>query len=150
MLDWLEATAVARSVAASATVTAWLSAVHAVGFALVTGSALVANLRGVGAVLRQCPLADVVRPANRAIALGLAVSAATGLLLFAARAADVGANGPFRVKMLLLIAAAGVQLTLVRAAAARGATRSARAAGAAALALWLGLVLAAFAFVLFE
>lgn len=150
MLDWIEATGVARSVAASGTITAWLSAVHAVGFALVMGSALVANLRGVGVLLRQCPLADVVPPANAAIALGLAVSACTGLLLFAARAADVGANGAFDLKMLLLIAAAAVQFTLVRGAATRDAARAARAASAAALALWLGLALAAFVFVLLE
>src|SRR5262245_31138620 len=150
MLDWIEATGVARSVAASGAITAWLSAAHAVGFALVIGSALVANLRGVGAVLRQCSLADVVRPANRAIALGLAVSVATGLLLFAARAAEAGANGTFRLKMLVLIAAVVVQFAAVRGADPRDVPRDARAASAVALALWLCLALTAFAFVLLE
>ena len=150
MLDWIEATTVARSVATSATATAWLSAVHAVGFALVMGSALVSNLRGMGGLLRQCSLAEVVRPANRVIALGLLVSASTGLPLFAARAGEAAANGAFRLKMLLLLAAATVQFTLVRSAAMRATARHARTASAAALALWIGLALTAFAFVLLE
>ena len=150
MIEWIEATSVARAVAASAALTAWLSAIHAVGFALVTGSALVADLRGVGALLRRCEIMDVVRPANRAIALGLAISASTGSLLFAARAAEAAGNGLFLLKMLLLLAAAGVQFTLVRKLSERDAARTARAASGVALSLWLGLALAAFAFVLLE
>jgi len=150
MLDWIESTGVATSVAGSTAITSALSAVHAVGFALVIGSALVANLRGVGALLPQCALADVVRPANRAIVFGLAISVSTGLLLFAARAAEVAANGTFRLKMLLLVAAACVQLMLVRGAGEGDAVRTARVASAAALSLWVGLALAAFAFVLLE
>jgi hypothetical protein len=146
MLDWLEATTLARTVAASADITAWLSAVHAVGFALVMGSALVGNLRGLGAVLPQCTIADVVRPANRAILLGLAISVATGALLFSARAADAAANGSFRLKMLLLLLAAAFQLTFVR----RAPPEYVRAASAVGLSLWLGLALAACAFILLE
>jgi hypothetical protein len=152
ILSWIEATSAARAVAESATLTAWLSAVHVVGFALVTGSALVANLRGLGALFPRTAAGDIVAPANRAIVLGLAISIATGALLFAARATDAGANGIFQLKMLLLIAATAFQFAFVggRGALARRSAGAARAASGVALALWLGLALAAFAFILLE
>jgi hypothetical protein len=152
ILNWIEATRVATAVAESATLTAWLSAVHVVGFALVTGAALVANLRGLGALFARTAAPDVLVPANRAILLGLAVSVATGALLFAARAADAAANGTFQLKMLLLLAAATFQFAVIgrSGAAMRRSALQSRVASGIALALWLGLALAAFAFLLLE
>ncbi len=152
ILRWIEATSVATTVAESATLTAWLSAVHVVGFALVTGAALVANLRGLGALFSRSEPSDVLVPANRAILLGLVISVATGAPLFAARAADAGANGAFQLKMLLLLGAATFQFALVggRGAVERRSAHASRALSVAALALWLGLALAAFAFLLLE
>ena len=152
LLDWIEATSVARHVADSATLTAWLSAVHVLGFTLVMGSALVANLRALGALLPRTPVRDVVTPANRAILVGLAISVVTGGLLFSARAVEAAANGTFRLKMLLLILAAAFQFTILRAVAAREppAARGPFAAGAAGLLLWLGLAVTACAFILLE
>ena len=152
ILSWIETTRVATTVAESATLTAWLSAVHVVGFALVTGAALVANLRGLGALFSRIEASDVLMPANRAILLGLVVSVATGVPLFAARAADAGANGTFQLKMLLLLGAATFQFAFVggRGATERRSVRALRALSVVALALWLGLALAAFAFLLLE
>lgn len=151
MLDWIEATRLARAVAASASITAWLSACHAVGFALLTGSALVANLRGLDAVLDRYAVTDVARPANRALVSGLAASTVTGLPLFAARATEAAANGFFVAKMLLLGAACAVQFAVARRFAGdTSAPSSRRLVSAVALSLWLGLALAALAFVLLE
>jgi hypothetical protein len=153
LLDWIETTAVARDVAGSAALTAWLSATHALGFTLVIGSALVANLRALGALLPRSPLRDVIAPANRAILIGLTISVATGVLLFSARAVEAAANGTFQLKMLLLIAAAAFQFTILRAVAVRErlpARNRAVAAGAAGLLLWLGLAVTACAFILLE
>jgi len=152
LLDWISATRVARSVADSATLTAWLSAVHALAFTLVTGSALVANLRALGAVLIRTELHDVVTPANRAIVIGLAVSVATGGLLFSARAVEAAANGWFQLKMLLLVVVAVFQLTILAAVARKRSVARDRnvASGAVGLVLWLGLAVAACAFILLE
>ena len=152
MLDWISTTRVARGVADSATLTAWLSAVHALAFTLVTGSALVANLRALGALLARTELRDVVAPANRAILVGLAISVATGGLLFSARAADAAANGWFQLKMLLLVSAAAFQLTILGAAARERPLPRDRIAvsGAIGLLLWLGLAVTACAFILLE
>jgi len=161
LLDWLEATSFAKAVGGSATLTAWLSAIHVLGFTLVTGSALVANLRGLGVLLPRTPIGAILRPAHRAVVLGLAISVSTGALLFSARATEVAANDTFRLKMLLLIAAAAFQLTFVPSIAKRDpaagpgtsaqfSVSGARATAAVALVLWLGLALAACAFILLE
>jgi len=59
-----------------------LSSVHVIGFTLVTGGALVANLNLLGVLFPGRPPIEVTRPASRGIAAGLAISALTGLLLF--------------------------------------------------------------------
>ena len=150
--EWVETTGVARTVGESLAVTAWLSAAHIVGFTLVMGAALVANLRMLGVVLPERAAAEVVAPASRAIILGLAVSMTTGALLFSPRATSAAANGTFQLKMLLLLSAAvfhfAVATRLVRSP--RADTRVMRIVAATGLALWIGLALAACVFLLFE
>src|SRR5436190_11710822 len=151
LVDWIGATSLARTVAASAQITAWLSAVHVVGFAVVTGSALVANLRGLGVLFPASALHDVLRPAKRAILLGLVISVATGAPLFAARATEVADNGTFQLKMLLLAAAMVSQFTpLHENTPEPSAEPATRLVAAVRLMLWLGLALAACAFILLE
>ncbi len=151
LIDWIGATSLATAVAESAQLTAWLSALHVVGFAVVTGSALIANLRGVGVLFAASALGDVLRPANRAILLGLTISVATGAPLFAARAAEVAANGTFQLKMLLLAAAVVSQFTPLRENAREPSSGPVtRLVAGIRLVLWLGLALAACAFILLE
>src|SRR4051794_38396807 len=152
VLDWISATRVAQDVASSATLSAWLSAVHALAFTLVIGSALTANLRAIGALLARTTLSDVIVPANRAILIGLAISVVTGGLLFSARAAEAAANGWFQLKMLLLVIAAVFQFTILAAAARKRSVARSRivASGAVGLSLWLGLAVVACAFILLE
>jgi hypothetical protein len=150
--EWVEATGLARTVGESLPLTAWLSAAHIVGFTLVMGAALVANLRMLGLVLPQRPAAEIVLPASRALMLGLAVSMTTGALLFSPRAASAAANGTFQLKMLLLLSAVTfhfvVAVPFVRGSGV--ATRVLRIVAVTGLALWIGLALAACAFILFE
>jgi len=152
LLGWISASRVARGVADSAMLTAWLSAVHALAFTLVIGSALVANLRALGALLTRTELHDVVTPANRATLIGLAVSVATGGLLFSARAVEAAANGWFQLKMLLLVIAAVFQFTILAAVARERSVARNRivASGAVGLSLWLALAVVACAFILLE
>jgi hypothetical protein len=152
LFEWLEATAIARATAGSLMVTAWLSAIHLLGFTLVTGSALLANLRRLGALLPQCSVAEVLRPANRTIVAGLAISVATGAPLFAAHATTVSANGTFRLKMVLLVTAAAFHFAVGRIDGVRGyvVSPSVRVGSVVSLALWLALAVTACAFILLE
>ena len=150
--SWLETTDVARTIAESLLATASLSALHVIGFTLITGSALVANLRLLGVFLNQRPILEVTAPASRAIAVGLVVSVATGLLLFAARAASVSANGTFQVKMLLLVSAVVFHFAVHRNVTQRASVTAPllRATGAVGLALWFGVAATGCAFILLE
>lgn len=145
LLSWIESTNLARTVGSSVGITASLSAIHVIGFTLVTSGALLANLRALGALFRASAIADVVRPANTAILMGLAISAPTGALLFAARATEVGSNGIFQLKMLLLVAAAAVHFVIHRRPGVH-----VPATAALSLCLWLGLAVTACAFILLE
>jgi hypothetical protein len=144
----LESSALGRAVAESLLLTASLSAAHVVGFTLATGGALVANLRRLGVLLADRPVLQVTSPASRILVFGLAISIATGSLLFAGRATTAAGNGIFQVKMLLLVAAVASHFV-----AQRTDTRQphrAAAAGALGLALWTALSGAACAFILLE
>jgi hypothetical protein len=150
VLDWLEQTRVADAIRESLALTAGLSAVHLLGFTLVTGGALVSNLRMLGALLARYPVEVVTRPAARGIAAGLAISITTGGLLFTTRANAAWENNTFRVKMLLLVTASLFHL-FVHRPASRSASPGVRAlTGAVGLSLWMGLALAGCAFILLE
>ena len=150
-MEWLETTTVALAVRDSLLLTGGLSAVHLVGFTLATGGALVANLTMLGVLFRRCPVADVVRPTSRGVAIGLVISVVTGVLLVAPRATAAMENSIFQVKMLLFVAAGLFQLAVPQRVARRvHASAVRRLSGAAGLALWLGLALAGCAFILLE
>ena len=77
---------------------------------MVIGGALLSNLRLVGAMFRDRPVTEVMRPATGVIGVGLLISVATGAWLFAARATTMAANPWFRAKLLLLLAALAAQV----------------------------------------
>jgi hypothetical protein len=149
---WLEGSGVATTVRDSLMLTGALSAAHLIGFTLVTGGALVANLNLLGVLFQDRPALDVTRPATRGIALGLTVSVVTGVLLFGPRATVASGNSIFQTKMALLVAAVVFHLTVhqrvARNAAAAGVTR--RVTAVAGLLLWTSLALAGCAFILLE
>jgi hypothetical protein len=149
---WLEGSGVAVTVRDSLMLTGALSAAHLIGFTLVTGGALVANLNLLGVLFQDRPALDVTRPATRGIALGLTVSVVTGVLLFGPRATVASGNSIFQTKMALLLAAVVFHLTVhqrvARNESAAGATR--RVTAVAGLLLWTGLALAGCAFILLE
>ena len=151
-LEWIQATGLAATIRDSLLLTGALSAVHLLGFTLVTGGALVSNLRLLGALFPQYPVVEVSRPASRGIAVGLALSVTTGMLLFAPRAMAASANRTFQLKMLLLLGAATFHVTMHRGVArqTRATPGQLRLIGGVGLALWLGLALAGCAYILLE
>ena len=160
---WLESTGVAVAVRDTLLLNAGLSAVHLIGFTLTTGGALVANLNLLGVLFPGRPPIEVTRPASRGIALGLAISVLTGVLLFAPRATVASANWIFQLKMTLLATAVLFHVFVHRRVArspghnhmsgrrtrswARGAQQATAVVG---LLLWTGLALSGCAFILLE
>ena len=148
---WLEGTRMAIAVRDSLMLTGALSAVHLVGFTLTTGGALVANLNLLGVLFPGRPPIEVTRPASRGIAVGLTISALTGLLLFAPRATVASVNGIFQTKMLLLVAAVLFHALVHQRVAVSTVSASARrGTGAIGLLLWTSLALAGCAYILLE
>jgi hypothetical protein len=142
--NWLYGTAVASTVRDSLFLTGALSALHLLGFTLITGGSIVSTLRLFGIFLRSEPVITVTRPAARGVAVGLVISVATGALLFAARAPAASINRTFQIKMLLLFLAVLFQFTVHRVVTRREIVRpiTLRAIGGAAILLWGGVAAA--------
>ncbi len=150
MLEALQSSAAATAIGQSQAWLASLSALHLVGFTLVLGSGLVANLALIGAVFGDRAPLDVLRPSARLLAAGLVISAGTGALQFLPRAEGTAVNGTFQLKLLLVALAALVQMFAAPRVASAGRTAAARLCGAAGLALWLGAAVTACVFILLE
>ncbi|MBL0418947.1 hypothetical protein JI739_01185 [Ramlibacter sp. AW1] len=82
-----------------------LEVVHITGIALLVGNLVLLELRvfGQGASL---PVHALARLSVSLSLAGFALAAASGLLMFSSQPAELLANGAFRLKMLLLAAAA--------------------------------------------
>jgi hypothetical protein len=152
LLTWLQNTTVATTIANSLYLLAVLSALHLVGFTLLMGSALVGNLRLVGVVLATLPVASVMAPTRRAIAVGLGMSVTTGLLLFSTRANGAAHNWIFELKMALLVTAAAFHFIVQSRFGRAGNTASAAqgVVGFVGLLLWISVALAGCAFIFLE
>jgi hypothetical protein len=152
LATWLEATQIAQVVGQSMWLVATLSAVHVLGYALVMGGALVANLRLMGVLLRKLPVMEVTRPASRGISVGLVISTVTGVLLVSWKASMAFVSDTFQLKMVLLVAAALLHYTWQRGVIRREVDGAAalKVTGVIGLLLWLGLAVTACAYILFE
>ena len=152
LMEWLESTGIARAVGASLSMTAWLSAFHAIGFTLVMSAGLVWNLHASGILLARVSHVSIARPAERLLGLGLAVSLLTGFALFAPRASYTAPSGVFQLKLSLILVAAIYQFAVIKSATRRPVVSAflLRASGALGTMLWLSLGITACWFILFE
>ena len=150
--EWLESTGIAGTIGESLSITAWLSAVHAIGFTLVMSAGLTWNLHASGVLLPDVSRQSIARPAARLVGLGLTVSLLTGLALFAPRASYTAPGGVFQLKMALILVASihqlGVNISVLRRPVTSVA--SLRANGILGTMLWLALAITACWFILFE
>jgi hypothetical protein len=150
--EWVQSTAIARTVGESLWLTAGLSALHLIGFTLVMGGAVMVGLRLLGATLEHSAVAAVSQAGRRILLSGVVVSIGTGLLLFAPRAGFTIVTGTFQLKLTLAAAALLFHfLVVVRVAAAPQvpvATR--KLTGLVSVLLWLSLAVTACWFILFE
>lgn len=76
---------------------------HILALVLFAGAVAVMDLRLLGAFSATRP-ADVIRPARRVAAIGLALMAISGFALFAAEASHVAMNTVFQLKLVLIVA----------------------------------------------
>lgn len=124
---------------------------HIVGVLIFFGAMVLVDLRIIGIVLREKPANDVARAILPLAWIGFAVTAASGLVLFAAQAEKIYTN-VFLIAKFGLIGVAGLNLIAFHrfqgrfiAAWGSGDTAApalARASAAASLVLWVAVVVA--------
>jgi hypothetical protein len=125
---------------------AWLfpfvETVHLLALGLLGGTVLMVDLRLFGAVLRQEPVSRLAREVEPWKIAGLAAMLISGLPLFFSEALKLSTNGPFRLKMILLVLAVVFTFTAHRAVVLSDQPPSpmrGRMAALVSLALWSGV-----------
>jgi hypothetical protein len=146
-LLWLETAALSTWLRESGSLWAYPTVLttHTLGMAMLVGANAALDLRLLG-VAPQVPLGPMV-VVFRALWTGAALSAVTGLLLFAADATTKGTTTVFFVKLACIAAALVVARVLRRTVYGEGAdaaavTPTARVLAVASLALWAGAITA--------
>lgn len=125
-------------------VAAGLQIVHVLGFILLLSSIVLISLRLLGLAFAQQPISKVGRDATRLIWIGLALTVASGTLMFVSSPRLYYYNPAFELKMLLLVAAVLVQVLLLRRVSANDSPTPALVRTTVALSLisWFGVGLA--------
>jgi len=147
-LSWLEARPFAVAIAESDWLFPAIEVVHVVAITLVVGSIAMLDLRLLGVSRRGqgvTELADNTLPWTWTC---FCLALVSGFLMFSSAAVRYFGNTPFRMKMLLLLAA-GINMAVFHITAYRGVARwehqlpppiAARIAGGLSLLLWIGVV----------
>ena len=146
-LVWLETSAVAEAMRQWLWLYPLVEIVHIVGFVILVGAALMFDLRLLG-ISRALPVTGMERHLLRAARLSLLLVVPSGVLMFVAHATEMADNPAFRLKLVLLLAAA-VNAGVFHRAPFRTVARwdrhapapfPARVAAALSVALWVGVI----------
>ena len=148
--QWLQMTDWATYLRSSAYTYPIILASHLTGIALFGGAILVTDLRLLGAVLRNQPVADVVDQLRWPKRIGFLIVATCGLLLASSKAEEYYYNRFFRIKVTLLVLVAIHALvfrgSVYNNAAALDRSRqipgNAKLAAALSLLLWISIACA--------
>jgi hypothetical protein len=120
-----------------------IEAVHIVALALLFGAALVLNLRLLGVMLRTVPVPRLARELAPWTFCSLIVILTSGVLLFASEGVKTFHSVPFRIKIVLLIAAIVFHYTVGRKVSLTEEGRVhplySKATGIVGIALWFGV-----------
>ncbi|HEU4626948.1 MAG TPA: DUF6644 family protein [Steroidobacteraceae bacterium] len=100
--EWLHELPLSTSIRESENAYSVIETVHVLGITAVLGTISVVDVRLLGGVLTQAPVARIARPLIRLTWCGFIVMFVSGALLFAAQAATLYSNAAFRIKLLLL------------------------------------------------
>src|SRR5687767_13572728 len=111
---WADKTALGAAINDSTWLFPAIEGVHIVALALLIGGVLVLNLRLMGVMMRGRSLPGLARELRPWTLSSLVVILVTGILLFFSEALRSFNSGPFRLKMVLLLAALLFHYTISR------------------------------------
>jgi hypothetical protein len=148
LCEWLESTAIATVIRESGSWFPWVESIHVIGLTLVVGSIVILDLRLIGATSSRESLRRLTNELLPLTWVAFAVSAITGLLMFASNAVRYAGNTFFVLKMALLLLA-GLNMLFFHFRTQRNAQHwdsdvtpplAAKFAGAASITFWVGIV----------
>lgn len=122
--------------------------VHVLAFSLVVGTITIVDLRLLDLASKSCAVTEIMRDCLRWTWIAFFIAAIAGFLMFITKATIYFNDGPFRLKMLLL-AAAAVNMAIFHFGIFRSVEKwdkgcpvptFARIAGAISLTLWIGVL----------
>ena len=148
--QWLQETAVARSISESAYLYPFIEGSHVLGLSLSVGAVMWFDLRLMGVAFRSEPVSRVFRQIQPWMLAGFAIMFVTGSLLFSARALDAFSSTYFRIKIGLLVLG-GLNILLFHSVIDRDRAQwdtaaspptAVRRAGLVSLLLWFAIIAA--------
>jgi hypothetical protein len=138
--DWCAKTVLGMFIANSVWTMPILETFHIMGLVVLLGAAFTLNLTVLGVGIRVP--ADAMAKALFPWALGgLLLAIATGIPMFMSAAPLYGNSGPFAIKMLLLVSAIVLQISIHNVRGMYGSTIG-RAAACLSLVCWFGIAYA--------
>jgi len=150
LAQWLDAQAWSVGLHESQYLYAWVETTHVLALMLFLGMLCIIDLRMLGLIFRDVPASLIAGRLDKPMMIGFGVMLVTGLLLYYAIPIRTTQSFWFRLKVVLLVAAAiNAFVFRARMQAARGAwdldrvaPRQIRIGAGLSLALWSGVVLA--------
>ena len=103
--QWFEGSGLGRAVRESVWAFAVIESIHLIALVMLGGSALLVDLRLLNLGLRQRPVAELARDAQRLFSFGLVLAVASGSALFASEAVKCYYSTPFWIKIITLFVA---------------------------------------------
>ena len=142
--DWCESMPLGNSIKQAMWAFAVIESVHIMALAILLGTMIVIDLRLLGIGMKRMPVAELAKLLSPWFWWSFAGMVVTGTCLFMAEAIHLSTSGPFAYKIVLVLLAVAVHLTLHRKAIANNIDGAAIGKVAAYLSLgcWLGIALA--------
>jgi hypothetical protein len=144
----IEATGLSTAIRESAILFPWIESIHVIAATFVLGSISIIDFRLLGILSKDQAVSRITDELVPWVWGGFAAALATGGLLFCSSATQYYQNGPFRIKMALLLSA-GFNMMIFHVLTYRGVARwdvalpppkAARVAGGASILLWLAVI----------
>jgi uncharacterized membrane protein len=143
--QWCETSLIGAGIRRSVWQFQVIETIHIMGLTVLLGSVTIVDLRLLGIVLRQHPIAEVARDFMVWFWTALLINICTGTALFLSEATRMGYNSAFFVKIALIVLAVTFHLTVHRKAIRRGAGENApirKLASCLSVLCWVSVALA--------
>jgi len=102
LFQWFEESGLGRAVRESVWAFAVIESIHLIALVTMGGAALIVDMRLLNLGLRQRPVAELAREAQRFLSAGLVLLILSGSALFASEAVKCYYSTPFRIKIITL------------------------------------------------